>query len=152
MYRYLPTHGNNIFLNRIFSFRKNPDIKMSDEPLKIYLRLFDCVSRDDLYTKLKQIIKQFKPFDGRDKIEFSLAKFKQHEFGETVSTRIEKVVHECWYAYKTEQLSNYLKRNKPVVTYENPKLLELESGLEKFLYQHLFMDGIDLPGTSHYIH
>ena len=121
-------------------------------PYEVYLRAFGCTSFQELYSKLEIIAKNIMGLDG---VPFSLSAL-EHPFGNELHEvpaflcKCDKILRGDNSDDDAIKLVKYLKDNPPEESYENPKLSDKQPTKdEKNLIQHIFHDGIDLPGSMH---
>ena len=123
------------------------------EVLNHWLRFFQCSSCQELYIKL-QVIAKYKL--GLDRVPFSLLDLA-HPPGDNVIKEINAFVHQCTKASRGDnsdddaiKLIEYLKDNPPEESYKNPRLSDSQPTQdEQNLIEHIFNEGIDLPGSKH---
>ena len=109
-----------------------------------WLRLFNCSSSEELYSKLEQIQRKHKVFEGKG-VPFSLIKLKYNHHITDVTGHLT----DAWIANRCEQLNKELRNNPPKESFENPEVQKFESSVEYQAYSNLIYYGSDLPGSKY---
>ena len=117
-----------------------------DPEIVEWLKLFNCSSCEELYSKLEQIHAEHKPVEG-EHVPFSLHDIKHF------STSDRKVDIICdvtfyWGAYKAAELIKDLRKNPPKKSFENPVVHQCSSEAEYSAMSTLIPD-VDLPGSKY---
>ena len=123
------------------------------EVLNGLLEVIKCSSPQELYIKL-QVIAKYKL--GLDGLLFSLLAL-EHPPSINAAKEILNFIGQCDKAAKGNnshddaiKLIKFLKDNPPEESYENPKLSDSKTIQDEGnLIQHIFYNGIDLPGSLH---
>ena len=121
--------------------------------LNAWLANFECYSSQELYTIL-QVIAITKL--GLDGVPFSLSAL-EHPPSDNAIKEITAFLRQCHKAASGNnsdddaiKLIKYLKDNPPKESCENPRLSDSQPTQdEENLIEHIFNDGIDLPGSKH---
>ena len=108
-----------------------------------WLRLFNCSSCKELYSKLEQIQRKHKVFKGEG-VPFSLLELKHIHHNPYVGGHLAN----AWSAIKYEQLNKELRNNPPKESFENPEVQKFESSVEYRANIYLIYNGSDLPGSK----
>ena len=123
------------------------------EVLNGLLEVIQCSSPQELYIKL-QVIAKYKL--GLDGLPFSLLAL-EHPPSVNAAKEILNFIGDCDKAAKGNnshhdaiKLIKFLKDNPPEESYENPKLSDSKTTQDEGnLINHIFNNGIDLPGSLH---
>ncbi len=93
------------------------ETKLDPVSVKI-LKLYNCNSCEELYTKLEKIHEEHKPIEG-EHFPFSLQDLKQLSTSDSLN-EITENLGTYWRANKADELIKYLRKNPPKDSYENP--------------------------------
>lgn len=118
-----------------------------------WCRVFHCDSKQQLYSTLKGIAIYRMGLDG---VPFTLESLEQIP-DDTVDTDMSEFMDKCAKVItrdnsdeKAIKLVKFLKDNPPKESFENPKVSDSETTKDEIdLIQHIFSQGIDLPGSTH---
>ena len=122
----------------------------------LWLGIFNCRTVNELYIKLRKIVKDCKtlveecpllfPFLANRQLTFSNFLFNPYNQDEVTTYAL---LRNIYCAYKTKEFTEKFRKNPPAESYGNPPIAKFDTIEEGTMFQFLLSVGVDLPGSKY---